>query len=133
MPLKVCKSCGEKAGVRTKICPKCQTSFVKNIPEEKPTKQNKKKKDKSAIPPREIISMGAWILDKYKGMPEIEIPPPLPKGKLTVEEIRNYISFEGLGFCVQQYIDAGKIADVELAKLWVKTREKLKEIVEYVY
>jgi len=66
-------------------------------------------------------------------MPPIEIPEPLPKGKLTVEQIDEYIMYEGLGYCIFTYIDSKKIDDKNLAKLWVTAREAMQSIQEYLH
>ena len=76
---------------------------------------------------------GAWVTDTWKDMPSTPPPEPLPKGKLTAGEIRDdYISYEGLGFCVYTYIPASKIQDVKLANLWRKARSAMQAIVEHL-
>jgi hypothetical protein len=67
-------------------------------------------------------------------MPSIEPPEPIPRGrKLEAHEIRDqYIAYEGLGFCVYEYIPVEKIADKQLVKLWKAARLALQDVVEYL-
>jgi hypothetical protein len=43
-----------------------------------------------------------------------------------------YISYEGLGFCVYEYIPPEMLADPKLRKLWTTARDALCEIVRYL-
>jgi len=77
--------------------------------------------------------MGLWALDKSKGLPKIECPEPLPKGKLTVEQVQEYVMYEGLGFCIYEYIEPRKIQDAKLVKLWKEAQQAMQKIQEYIY
>jgi hypothetical protein len=120
MPEKICE-CGQKCHVRVKICPKCNKEFEKKIKKEKVEKID------------ESITVGNWAKDKTKGLPEIVIPEPLIGTSLSNEEIKSYISYEGLGYCLLTYIDAKKISDNKLKELWIDAKSKLKEIIQYLY
>ena len=117
MPIKQCPNCDAEHGVRKLKCD-CGFEFTK------------KTLDKA----RTYIGIGTWINDTPKGMPTIDMPEPLASlpVKLNVADISRIIAYEGLGFCVFEYIQPDRIKDPELAKLWVATKKKLTEIVTYV-
>jgi hypothetical protein len=118
--MKTCKACGVQCGPRKKVCD-CGQSF------------DSKTKTKPKKPPL-VPEPGQWIADITKGMPKICPPEPLPKrGKLDIEAMRDYISYEGLGFCVYEYIPHTRIEDAELRKLWSAARKSLQKIVERIY
>ena len=73
---------------------------------------------------------GAWVLDSCRGMPELDPPEPLPKGKLSTTKVIDAIEYEGLGFCVYHYISSGKIEDERLARLWEEARQSLMAVVK---
>ncbi len=77
---------------------------------------------------------GAWVLSKTRGMPELDPPKPITQDtKLEAQEIRDqYVAYEGLGYCVYEYVPTGLIADKQLARLWQTARVALQEIVEYL-
>jgi len=114
MPLKTCPECGAEHGPRKKECD-CGYAFT--------TKSNH-----PLVP-----EPGGWVLDTGKGMPKIEPPEPLPRGQLDTEIVRDVISYEGLGFAIYSLIPASRISDPWLKKLWVKARNEMQRVVEYVY
>ena len=76
---------------------------------------------------------GGWLLDDLPGMPPVEQPEPLPRGrKLDSAEVRDYVAYEGLGFCVYEYISSGRITDKRLAVLWEESRVALRKVVDYL-
>lgn len=77
---------------------------------------------------------GAWVLGNIKGMPEVLPPKGLVVGSaLSAQVIRDeYVSYEGLGYCIYYYIPVTKIADKRLAKLWEAARKAMQEVVEYL-
>ena len=52
--------------------------------------------------------------------------------KHTIEEVRDIIETEGLGYAVQDYMSAESIADETLAHYWKKASEYLNKITDYV-
>lgn len=121
MPEKTCV-CGQKSHVRVKICPSCNKVF--------------EKKEKTAKIDNKIstdITIGAWAKDIPKGMPKIEEPEPLKNVRLSVSEIRNIISEEGLGYAIIEYVDPKKITDDILRGMWTIAKKQLMEIKMYVY
>lgn len=90
------------------------------------------RKRKRKIAP--IISQGAWVEDMPKGMPKIVIPSPLEHGqKLSNNELCEYISYEGLGFCVQSYIDSERIDDENVALQWKKVKDEMDKLVDMLW
>jgi hypothetical protein len=71
-------------------------------------------------------------LDTYKGLPEIEPPAELPKGKLTAQQVYEQVAYEGLGFCIYHLIPANQIKDRRLKKLWADARTALGKIKDYL-
>ena len=134
MPYKKC-DCGKECGVRTKVCPACGKSFEKKSPQtdsEKQTKHKKKKAQQSLDPP--AIEPGLWVWDTPKNMPRVDPPPTLDKKtKLTNEELQEYIMYEGLGFCIYNYIDPKMIEDKDVAMLWGSAFKIMREIIKKVY
>jgi len=120
MPLKICPKCNKGCGPRTKTC-ECGHIFIAG------KKSNKSKATK------EVVGMGLWALDKVKGLPEIQQPEPLPKGKISNADIAEYVAYEGLGYCIYEYIDPPKIEDEELVKLWKIARKAMQEVQDYIY
>jgi len=92
-----------------------------------------KKKTRRRVKPHPLYpEPGANVLDDWSGMPKIKPPESLPKGKLTASQVQDYVTYEGLGFCVYSYIPSGKIADGELKELWETAREALFSLVSYM-
>jgi len=118
MPYKICPSCSNKCGPRTLKC-KCGHSF----------QQNKNNKPSDAL-----ISGGAWIADWYNDAKSVPEPDPLPRNrKLSVGEVKQYVEYNGVGFCIYCYIPPAKIEDKKLANRWEKARSAMKEVIEYLY
>ncbi len=67
-------------------------------------------------------------------MPEI-LPPKehVDSCALSAHEIREqYIAYEGLGYCIYHYIPTAKIADNQLAALWMAARTAMQDVVDYL-
>ena len=109
MPLKTCPECSKKLGTRTKVC-KCGHIFTHPL----------------------VPEPGGWVLDTYKGLPEINPPDELPKGTLSVGQVYEQVSYEGLGFCIYHLIPVDRIEDRRLRKLWTDARIALSKIKEYL-
>lgn len=83
---------------------------------------------------KKYLSIGAWIHNTPKDMPRIEIPDDLPRNKkLSNTEISHYICYEGLGFCIFSYIPVKKIEDPRLKDLWVRARDAMQKVLEYLH
>lgn len=113
MALKTCPKCRKKCGTRKRVCA-CDHVFV--------TKSNH-----PLVP-----EPGGWVLNTYKGLPEIDQPGELPAGQMTTPAVFNHVSYEGLGFCIYHLIPADKIKDTKLRKLWTDARVALGKIKEYL-
>ena len=88
----------------------------------------KKRRRKKRIKPEP----GTWVNDEIKGMPKLHPPDDVPKSRITASQLREYIEYEGLGFCIYQYIPAERILNKRLAILWRKARIALAKIVDYL-
>jgi len=117
MPVKTCPECGKQWGPRKKECDKCGHSFV-----------TKKVVTNAVIP-----EPGTWVLDKTKGMPDICPPENLPPGMLDLETIKDSVMYEGLGYCIFEYIPSERIQDRVLKKRWIEAREAMSKVWEYIY
>lgn len=125
MPLKICPKCEQGCGPRSKKCPDCSYEFGAKLATPKSTRLKRHS--------RQLIGIGAWINDMPKGMPLIERPEPLPANKkLTIDEISNYCAYEGLPFCVFEYIGSERIEDEKLAILWEDAKNRLSEVANYI-
>jgi hypothetical protein len=69
----------------------------------------------------------------------IRVPPKITiigncmsKRKLSVSEIAHVIESEGLGYAIQSYLSSSQIKDDDLADMWERASDLLKEITEYV-
>ena len=124
MPVKICENCKTENHVRKLACTNCSTNF--------PTKEKKTKKEKVLTSAPSTIGMGKWISDKVAGMPETTLPEP-NENELSNEELKVEISYNGLGYCIFEYIQPNQILDEELRKLWIDAKEKIKDVVVYLY
>lgn len=52
--------------------------------------------------------------------------------KKSLQEVRDIIESEGLGYAIQAYISGNSIEDAWLAKKWNQASELLYEIHEYI-
>lgn len=67
-------------------------------------------------------------------MPDIEEPEPLSSDEqLSNDDVRNHISYEGIGYCILTYIGEAQILDKELQALWIEAKKILKKIIGKVY
>ena len=125
MPHKICEKCQKTSGVRKKIC-ECGEPFTKK----------EKLTSISTTSDRVIAqkSIGTWINDIPKGMPKISMPAGLESEPelLDNKTINDYISYEGLGFCITTYIPADRIEDEELKEMWDGAKQKMIEIIDYL-
>lgn len=130
MPVKQCPKCSIANAVARKTCSACGEVFTK-IKKEKLSK--KKEKTKSNVIDTDI-TIGGWAKNIDKGMPKIEEPEPLPTNKrLNLTEIREIVSYEGLGYSILEYVDPKKIMDDVLRDMWTIAKKQLIEIKMYVY
>ena len=107
---KQCPSCHAEWGTRKKVCD-CGHEFMGHPLAPEP---------------------GAWVLGDTKGMPKLEPPGALPEGNrcLSMAQIRDeYVAYEGLGFCIYEYIPAEKIKDPTLRSLWTQAQEAMRSVV----
>jgi len=121
MPIKVCPKCGAKHGCRRLVCD-CGHDFG--------SKRKTKPADVTHAFP--YPEPGTWVWDKAKGMPPIDAPGELPPGPLSVQVVKEQVSYEGLGFCIHTFIEPARISDPQLQELWVKARTAMQEIVTYL-
>lgn len=56
----------------------------------------------------------------------------LRKKKLTVAQVGEVIESEGLGYAIQSYLSADRIADHDLADMWERAANLLNEIEQYI-
>jgi hypothetical protein len=52
--------------------------------------------------------------------------------KMSIEQVKDVIEAEGLGYGCQHYMGADEISDPRLARMWLKAGELLNQIEEYV-
>ena len=108
---KQCLNCHKEWGTRKKVCD-CGYEFIGHPLAPEP---------------------GAWVLDNVKGMPVMSPPPDLPESKISTEELRDcHVAYEGLGFCIYDYIPAEKIEDPKLQALWKIARRAMQDVVVFM-
>lgn len=74
---------------------------------------------------------GNWIDNMPKGMVIQEPSSPTTK-MLSSTDIKEWVSEEGLGFCLYVAIPPEKVADKRLRRLWIETRQGMQAIVEHL-
>ncbi len=124
MPQKICPKCGSKFGVRKLVCD-CGHDF------------GCKRSGCAAVKAGQANhplypEPGAWVLDKTKGMPDIDPPEPLSQGPIDATTVRDIVSYEGLGYTIYSFISVECISDTQLRKLWREARAAMQRIVEYL-
>jgi hypothetical protein len=124
MPVKICENCKLENHVRRLACTGCGVNF--------PIKEKKIKKEKLSTSAPSTVGMGKWISDKVPGMPETTLPEP-NDNELDNEELKEEIEYNGLGFCIYDFIQKNQIKDEELRKLWVIAKDAMKDIVIYLW
>ncbi len=107
MAKKTCPKCKKQHGTRKKVCG-CSHSFMSRV------------------------EPGGWVNDTLKGMPKVEMPSPLPNGPIVNDDVRDYIAYEGLGYCIYDYIPAEGVKDQKLRVLWRIARKAMQNIVTYL-
>jgi len=107
MPKKTCPKCSKQHGTRKKVCD-CGHSFGGGRAEP------------------------GWIADTVKGMPKVETPGPLPDGQMDLNDLREMVSYEGLGYCVWDLVPAERIADQKLCTLWRIARKAMQNVMEHL-
>ena len=76
---------------------------------------------------------GEWVDDHTHGLPDMSESIVVSKERrLTSEEIRDYVSQEGLGHCIYELILPDSIGDDKLRELWLQARACLFDIVTYL-
>jgi hypothetical protein len=121
MPTKTCPECSKQWGPRKLQCDNCGHEFGKSKSEQQSVSEATK-------------IFGTWMADVWKDAKNVPEPEPIPHDrKLTLNEIRDYICYEGIGECIIGYIQAEKIADKILAKKWKRAHDAMKEVLDYVY
>jgi len=79
-----------------------------------------------------IVEPGNWVFDTPVGMPIPKPPDILPNKTLSAWEIRDLVSYEGLGYCLRSYIPAKRIEEKELRLLWLKAERAMQLVVDYL-
>lgn len=126
MPYKICPKCNEQNGVRSHECKKCGEKF--EIKKEKSVDKNAAALEKIEAQ----YARGSWISDKpHKGMPKLSDPEP-QNNDLNLTEIRDIISYEGLGWSIHHYIQPSQITDPKLREMWIEAKNKMIEITIYI-
>jgi len=125
MPRKVCPKCQLTHGVRRLVC-ECGYDFGV-----------KRKTSASNVPGPVVYEFpypepGTWIFMRPKGLPPLTPPDDLPPGPLPANIIKQQVSFEGLGFCIYNFIHVDRIADSHLSELWMKARTAMHEVARYL-
>jgi hypothetical protein len=47
---------------------------------------------------------------------------------LSVEDVSQYVAYEGLGYCIYAYIAPEKITDPNLRRLWKEAQDALRKV-----
>lgn len=124
MPNKVCPECHATYGARKLVCD-CGYDFG--------CKRTGKEAVKAGDVPHPLYpEPGTWVLDKVKGLPDINPPDDLPSGQIDVEMVREFVAYEGLGFVIYSLIPAERISDSHLRTLWREARAAMQKVVEYL-
>jgi len=97
-------------------------------------RKRKKTNYKKSLTPKQIIT-GLWVQDReYNGLPNISLPAEIPRNhKMTNDDIRDYVTYNGLGDSIYSEIPHYKIEDQTLAKLWNEARYAMQKVMEYLY
>lgn len=56
----------------------------------------------------------------------------MAKRKQSISEIASIVEAEGLGYAIQHGVTASTIKDEDLADMWIRAKDLLAEIEEYV-
>lgn len=120
MPFKKCPQCDKDNGVRTL---KCECGHVFSGGKKAGT---------------EYPSGGEWRQRNLVKRDEPDLPPleptrPLRPGTLSNDEIREYVSEEGVGFCIHELIPVNRINDPRLAVLWLEARQAIVKVMNCLY
>ena len=116
--MKICDKCKKKVGPRSKKCKHCGYDFA--IAKEKEERSD--------------IAQGSWVRDIPKGMAQPIVPDELPKNtKLTKRQLQDLISYEGLGFCIHEFVPSALIGDKRVATAWEKARKAMISVVDLVF
>jgi len=137
MPFKVCPKCNTKHGVRRLICTcghdfACKRGGKQVVSTETIVEPHKKHHRRETHETHEYPEPGTWVWDRPKGMPSICPPLDLPQGLLSAGIVKAQVSYEGLGFCIYNFIQADRIADLYLRELWIQARAAMQKIVGYL-
>lgn len=111
MAKKTCPNCGAEWGPRKKVCD-CGHDFGVKIASKR------------------YPEPGSWVDDNMKGFEPIEVPEkPYNGEQMSNAELREIVAYEGLGFCIHQYIPPGKIKSKTLQDLWRKAKKAMTAVV----
>ena len=83
-------------------------------------------------PPDVHPEPGEWVYDMPKGMKPVHRPEPLPEGKISNEDVRHQVRYDGIGHCVLSLIPEDRIADPRLRELWRIARKGMQEVLEHL-
>ena len=81
----------------------------------------------------EEVADGEWSNHLSNGLNKVPNPKPLSTEKLSDEEIRDLVSYHGLGFCIYYYISPKNVADPETAKLIKIAKDAMQKVQQKVY
>lgn len=124
MPNKICPQCNATHGARKLVCD-CGHDFG--------CKRSGRAAVKTGQAQHPLYpEPGGWVLDKTRGMPDIDPPEPLPHGPVDAATVKDYVAYEGLGYAIYSYIPAERISDPELRKLWREARATMQRVMEYL-
>ena len=88
----------------------------------------KKRRRKKRLQPEP----GAWVKDEILGMPKLNPPDKITTSRITTSQIREHVEYEGLGFCIWEYIPSERISDKKLRLLWQQARNAMLKIVNHL-
>ncbi len=124
MPNKTCPQCNAAHGARKLVCD-CGHDFG--------CQRTGKEAVKSGDAPHPLYpEPGGWVLDKMKGMPDINPPEPLPSGPVNAATVKDHVAYDGLGYTIYTFIPAERISDPELRRLWREARTAMQKVTDYL-
>lgn len=124
MPSKTCPQCNATHGARKLVCD-CGHDFG--------CKRTGKEAVKSGDASHPLYpEPGGWVLDKMKGLPDIDPPEDLPCGPVDAATVKEHVAYDGLGYTIYTFIPVERISDPELRKLWREARAAMQRVVEYL-
>jgi hypothetical protein len=128
---KICPQCQAELGVRTKVC-ECGHEFVIKSSKQGRAHGPPIKTKTHPLAQTYVPTPGLWVFDRPQDMPKVQAPGQLPDGLMTNQEIHEYVTYNGLGDCIFEYIIPAKIADPKLRKKWEKAKKYIEEAWGYL-